>query len=97
MLISKETELFHYFSRSPWNGTGATTGLTQQDADFIDALLRKPPSLAFVRVARERLLESHEAWVHVVVDRDTDDVELSIFAGLDPFPTKALLTWTNTD
>lgn len=97
VLISKEAQLFHYFSHAPWHGRGATSGLTTQDADFIDALLRRPPALDYIRVDRDRLSESHEAWVQVVVAPDTDDAELSLFSGLAPFPRSAILTWTNTD
>src|SRR5688500_9872107 len=63
VLLSKETALRAYFEGPPWNGTGAMRGLTKQDADFIDELLKEPPSLGYIRADRSKLAGSHEAWV----------------------------------
>lgn len=95
-LFSHAGGLLRYFWQGHWKGRGAVDGLVEGDADFIDHLLRKPPILSYIRVDRDRLLESHEAWVNVIVDRDDKGVP-SLFPGLEPSPCKAILTWPNSD
>ncbi len=95
--IKKEVVFHDYFIHGPWRGSGATTGLTEGDADFIDRTLGENPALGFIRVDRERLRESHEAWVRVLVREDTPDKELSLFSGFGSLPLEAILTWQNSD
>lgn len=109
-LLSKERELLAYFEGPPWHGSGAMTGLTEGDADFIDRVLTKRPDLSYIRVDRSKLSESYEAWVHVTV-RDGDgplvqtvdpkmglvEVRLTTFSGFGAFPLAAILTWRNSD
>lgn len=47
---------------------GRIMGVDDKMAEAIDALLQENASTAFVRVDRERLRESMEAWVHVKVN-----------------------------
>jgi hypothetical protein len=42
-------------------------GITIADADFIDRLLQSSSVSAFLRIDRERLVNSHEAWLHVLI------------------------------
>jgi Family of unknown function (DUF6210) len=47
-LLSPENDLWDYFTGPRWKGTGATNGLQEEDADFIDGRFRRlacsPPS-----------------------------------------------------
>jgi hypothetical protein len=62
----QDAALKAYFSGPPWNG-GCATGITNADADFVDRLLQSSSVSAFLRVDRERLANSHEAWLHVFI------------------------------
>ena len=92
-LISPANDLFEYFSGEPHSGTGATSGLTHKDADFIDGLLEKHSLSSSMVVDRMNLASSHEAWVHVNIIRN----DPTVFMGLDPLPASGILTWENTD
>ena len=95
-LLSPETDLFAYFQGPPHDGTGATLGLSEADADFIDSVLRKW-KLTHVRVDRARLSESHEAWVWVLVHEEPPNPARPLFHGFGPYPLRGVLVWTNTD
>lgn len=62
----QDAALKAYFSGPPWNGECAE-GITTADADFVDRLLQSSTVSAFLHVDRERLSNSHEAWLHVMV------------------------------
>ena len=64
---SPELELYDYFWGPKHRGVGATDGLDREDADFIDTVLEKWKLSDSLKVDRERLKESHEAWVYVTV------------------------------
>jgi hypothetical protein len=68
-------------------------GLDDADADLIDSILQDR-RFDGVTVDRARLTESHEAWVHVIVARESD---LALFSGFGPYPHPAILTWPNSD
>lgn len=99
-LMSPANELEKYFMGPKWRGMGATKGLDEQDADYIDSILSRVTgqwgSLPSIRVNRERSRESHEAWVYVIVHGDEASV-LPVFAGFDPYPRSGVLTWQNSD
>lgn len=97
-VMSKERELLRYFVEA-WRGTGATAGLNEQDADFIDQLLNSGPVfIPYIKVDRTKMLDSHEAWVHVLLADDSNQGSTpSLFDGLGPFPRSAILTWSNSD
>ncbi|MEM8530813.1 MAG: DUF6210 family protein [Chloroflexota bacterium] len=95
-LISPEHDLWDYFTNGKWAGTGATSGLGTEDAAFIDALLNRVWLFPAIRVDRQRLKESHEAWVFVSITGD----ELGsspLFSGFAPYPRTGVLTWQNSD
>jgi hypothetical protein len=97
-LLGPGNDLFAYFEGPKHQGTGATSGLDAEDADFIDAILRSNALSDSISVDRTRLRESHEAWVHVLVHREEENQhDLKIFCGLGPYPRPGILTWTNTD
>ena len=82
---------------SKYNGSGAARGsdpgLDLEDADFIDSVL-DAWRYRYIRVDRDRLKESIEAWVWVVL---TPDSEPALFRGFEPYPRPGILTWANSD
>ena len=91
-LMSPEIALTEYFEGPVHSGTGASQGLTEADADHVDAVLARWNQLAGVRVDRAALRTSHEAWVHVLLSS-----ECQIIEGWTQFPAHAVLTWANSD
>jgi hypothetical protein len=91
--VSPATELSEYFAGPAHGGAGATSGLDQRDADFIDDVLRRCGCGDAIKVDRERLRESHEAWVRVNVMSEG----VGHFEGFTPYPRAGVLTWPNTD
>ncbi len=91
-------ELFSYFSGPKHRGTGAVTGLDAEDAAFVEMLLAERRLSEFISLDRDRLQESHEAWVwaKVIGDGGADEFG-ALFSGLGPYPREAVLTWENTD
>jgi len=64
---------------------------TEEEADHVDSLFDKY-SAPFLKVNREKLRESEEAWIHVAVDCNHN---LSPFSGFDC--KYGVLTWDNSD
>ena len=95
-LISPENDLWDYFTNGKWAGTGATSGLDTEDADFIDELLTRVQLFPAIRIDRQRLKESHEAWVFVSITGD-ESGRSPIFSGFEPYPRTGVLTWQNSD
>ncbi|NOK58775.1 MAG: hypothetical protein GFH27_549301n197 [Chloroflexi bacterium AL-W] len=95
-LISPENDLWDYFTNGNWAGTGATSGLDIEDADFIDALLTRIRLFPDICVDRGRLTESHEAWVFVSITGD-EPRNPPIFSGFEPYPRPGVLTWQHSD
>ena len=91
-------ELYAYFAGPKHRGTGATGGLDSEDAAFIEMLLAKRRLSTFISLDRNRLHESHEAWVWAMLTGDGGGTpDCTLFAGLGPYPRAAVLTWDNTD
>jgi hypothetical protein len=101
-------KIIDLFAPEPWP-TGAQ-GISAETADAIDAILARtygpeaPPHDPAIRVDRERLEESWEAWIYVVVveslaralpDRETGDALLPNIRGLGT--ARGVLTWPNSD
>jgi hypothetical protein len=94
-LQSPERALLACFEDPKHREAGATKGLDEQDADVIDAVLQKARLGSVVRVARDHLHESQEAWVHVTVL--SDDTNIPVFHGFGSYPRSGILTWGNSD
>lgn len=60
-------------------------------ADSIDDLFQKEIETKFIAVDRSKMSESHEAWLHVVLNTDISEC-ISGFGGLS-----GVLTWQNSD
>ena len=96
VLVSPENELYDYFTGHKWVGTGATNGIDSDDADFIDSTIGKTKLFPTIRVNRDKLSESHEAWIHVTVAGD-EPCDPPLFSGFGPYPRPGILTWQNSD
>jgi hypothetical protein len=68
-------------------------GITVEDADALDRILKEWQVLGWFEVDREQLSRSLEAWVHVNVKRDHG----VYCSGFGPYPRKGILTWANSD
>ncbi len=95
--ISPERDLREYFIGPKHGGCGAPHGLDLEDADFIDRALTKARLDSWLKVDRQRLKESCEAWVFLTVLGDEDLGGSSICKGFGPYPKRGVLTWTNSD
>jgi len=94
---SPEWRLAEYFVGSKYRGTGATSGLDAEDADFVNSVLIEAGVDGWIAVDRNRLGESCEAWVFVNVLADEDRPNVSICSGFGPYPRRGVLTWGNSD
>lgn len=95
-LVSPENDLWDYFIGPKWEGTGATAGIDREDADFIESVLKKAGLFPNIQIDRNRLTESHEAWIFVIV-YGNDSTYPPIFKGFEPYPKEGVLTWQNSD
>ncbi|WP_035609007.1 DUF6210 family protein [Haloferula sp. BvORR071] len=95
-LLSPAMSLEDYFTGEKWGGTGATHGIDNEDADFIDTLLQTHRLSHCIQVDRPRLHESCEAWIHVEIVAD-ENPEIPLFSGFAPYPRLGVLTWSNSD
>ena len=90
--VDQETQLFAYFTGSKWAGW-CNEGIDQETADYIDSVLAKSPYTRMLKVNRDRLEDSHEAWIYVKVVRNADDAEIICELGA----RAGILTWENSD
>ena len=89
-----ESKLHEYFTGRKHGGTGATSGLDEADAERVDEILRSRPLPCPMRVDRDLLDASMEAWVHVRLGQETGLAAL--FEGFAS-NARAVLTWANSD
>lgn len=69
--------------------------IDEETADFIDRVLALSYLSKRLKVNREKLADSHEAWIHVVILADERDEYLQEFCR---FPSSyGVLTWENSD
>jgi len=87
-----EDALTDHFFGPKYRGSGAWKGIDQEDADVIDGVLAQN-EFTHVRVNRDRLNDSHEAWIYVTIEDD----EEGLFSGFGPYPASGVLTWPNSD
>lgn len=95
-LLGPEPDLHAYFVGPRHDGSGAVFGLDEGDADALSRILTKHRLDAVLEINRSRLLDSHEAWVHVMVLAD-DVGPAPAFVGFGPYPRPGILTWGNSD
>jgi hypothetical protein len=90
--ISLEIDLHKYFHWK-WGTTGATSGISEEDADALDQMLKDRKIIDWFAVNRDQLKNSHEAWIHVTVKSD----HVFYCHGFGPYPRPGILTWANSD
>jgi len=91
-LLGPQDALYKYFAGPAHGGWGAELGLDEADAQVIEAALQENNYLLrIVTVDRSRLRDSHEAWVHVLIEEP--DSPHPMFTGMGPFPLRGVLTW----
>ena len=97
---AQQQQLFAYFTGSKYQGW-CTEGIDEEDASVIDTILTKEPDSACLRVNRQKLKDSHEAWVSVTIHEPVNapngwkiqpGYTLYGFAGKE-----GVLTWENSD
>ena len=96
--MSPELELTKHFEGFKHGGAGATSGIDEEDAEFIESVLKRVRLFPPISVDRGKLKKSHEAWIHVLISGDeSDDPDLSAFAHFAPYPRSGIFTWANSD
>ena len=91
--ISPEIELSKYFEGSKYRGTGATSGIDIEDANFINTLLESMKLKESFEVNTQKLKDSHEAWIWLTLKKD----QTELFEGFEAITEEAILTWANSD
>jgi hypothetical protein len=76
--------------------------LTPEDADFLDSQFMQSFDAKYLKVDRDRLNESMEAWVYVIIDQSLNNNLESESAYYNTAfknftSTGAVLTWDNSD
>lgn len=84
-----------HFEGPKYRGSGAMRGIDEDDAAFIESVMREGRIDVHLIVDRSRLEESHEAWVHVLIEGETEPFPLA--SGFGPYPRRGVLTWPNSD
>jgi hypothetical protein len=90
-----EKKLHDYFVGEPYRGSGAQRGLSEADAEKIDSILRAEACFDGILVNRYKLQASHEAWVHVTIQKSKSPYPL--LRNVERYPLYAVLTWANSD
>lgn len=83
-----------HFLAAPHNGWGAIGDFGSRDADLIDSVLDRW-GLPWVRVDRDRFVDSQEAWVWVRIESSEPESSLPMLEGFEA--TRGILTWDNSD
>jgi hypothetical protein len=84
-----------HFEGPKYRGSGAMRGLDDEDAIFIESVLREGRIDVPLVVDRSHLKDSHEAWVHVLIQGEAELLPLA--SGFGPYPRQGVLTWPNSD
>lgn len=97
-LVDKLTILF---TGPKWRGS-CCNGIDNETADLIDSLLSNTEDnfyitddTSFIKVDRDRLQDSQEAWIYVDISEPVTDSRLKLTSGFGQ--TKGVLTWPNSD
>jgi hypothetical protein len=85
-------KLTEYFTGAKWKGC-CMNGIDNEDADFIDELMKECYPTRYLTVNRERLSNSVEAWIYVKGIQPEESAP--VISGFGEF--EAVLTWLNSD
>ncbi|MDI7197737.1 DUF6210 family protein [Leptospira santarosai] len=89
-----QMKLQKYFTGSKWGGW-CNERIDEETADFIDSLLGSLYLLSNLKVNRNRMSESYEAWIYVNLFPKNEDSEYQIYYGFTG--DSGILTWKNSD
>ncbi len=93
---SPEIDFDGCFTDSKYDGSGACSGIDEEDVKRLEAILKKYSMDSFIRINMNKMKESHEAWIHIFIESDEKN-PYSLFKGFDPYPRQGILTWSNSD
>lgn len=88
--LSPEIDLEKYFVGPKYMGSGATKGIDKEDISNITEILTKYGLNEFISVDREKMEQSHEAWIYVNIKN------LYLLSNF-PVELSGILTWNNSD
>lgn len=91
-LVSQQEKLKRFFTGPKWKGH-CDHGIDKETADFVEAVLTESFCTAAIRVNQQRLADSYEAWIHVIVSPDGQPSEM--WRGLNNM--NGIITWENSD
>jgi hypothetical protein len=92
--VDQEGALAAFFTGPKWQGW-CNDGINEETADFVDAVLGQSPYTRVLKVDRARLADSHEAWIHVTVEKAVEGADNEIISELSA--TAGVVTWENSD
>jgi len=96
--VDQEEMLAEYFSEIKYHCT-CMNGIDAKDADFIDKIFSLGYYTHFLKVDREKLQLSHEAWIYVTINNTSVVSDLSetteVLYGF--YRSKGVVTWENSD
>jgi len=92
--VDQERDLKAHFTGPKWQGW-CNDGIDAETADFIDAVLERSPYTEKIKVDRDRLVDSYEAWVYVKLPSTEGDSEYTVIHGFAG--RSGVLTWENSD
>ena len=93
-MVDQEQELYTYFTGPKWQGW-CNEKIDEETAQFVDRVLAKSPHSQMLKVDRDYLDHSHEAWIYVEVDLENEEAYTDLFSELSAI--KGVLTWQNSD
>jgi hypothetical protein len=62
----QEKTFYKYFTGPKWRGW-CSNGIDEETAEFVDGVLQKSLSTTMITVDRQRLSDSSEAWIYVLI------------------------------
>jgi len=94
ILISPETEFAEHFLIK-YGETGATKGLDISDVEVLETILKKYNLHNFIRIDFDKLSQSHEAWIWVLINTDSENNLL--IKNFSASKLSGVITWRNSD
>lgn len=91
---SIEKTLEDMFTGQKWQGW-CCEGIDAQTADLIDAVLAEIDRTKGMKVNRDHLEDSQEAWIHLTITDSRMAPDFSLLKGFGQ--QNAILTWSNSD
>lgn len=89
-----EKALEDFFTGPKWQGW-CCEGIDEETADVVDAALAEADRTQGLKVNRDLLEDSHEAWIHLILPDFRQSPPFSLMKGFHAMD--AILTWSNSD